>query len=106
PEPIIGDPIGSEGLRAHLAHEMMPYTPEELIAIAEREFAWCEAELLKASREMGYGDDWRAAQEAVKNTAVPPGGKPAVVRELAAFSERFISERDLVTIPPLAQEIW
>src|SRR5690606_33960986 len=86
---VIGEPIGVRGLRAHLAHEMIPYTPEELIAIAEAEFAWCEAELLKASREMGYGDDWRAAMEAVKNTAVPPGGKPAVVRELAEQSEAF-----------------
>jgi uncharacterized protein (DUF885 family) len=106
PEPTIGDPIGASGLRAHLEHEMIPYTPEELIAIAEKEFAWCEAELLKASREMGHGDDWRAAQEAVKNMAVPPGGKPAVVRELAAYSEQFIAERGLITIPPLAQEVW
>ena len=52
-EPIIGDPIGAEGLRAHLEHEMIPYTAEELIAIAEQEFQWMEEELLKASREMG-----------------------------------------------------
>jgi uncharacterized protein (DUF885 family) len=103
---VIGQPIGAEGLRAHLAHEMIPYTPEELIAIAEAEFAWCEAELLKASREMGYGDDWRAAMEAVKNTAVPPGGKPAVVRELAEQSEAFIDARGSITIPPLAREVW
>ena len=37
---------------------MIPYTPEELIAIAEREFAWCEARMLEASRELGFGDDW------------------------------------------------
>lgn len=33
-EPIVGDPIGAEGLRADLDHEMIPYTPEELIAAA------------------------------------------------------------------------
>jgi hypothetical protein len=104
--PVIGDPIGEEGLRAHLAHEMVPYTAEELIAIAEIEFEWMEAALLEASREMGYGDDWRAAQEAVKNLAVDPGLKPAVVRELERQSVDFIEARDWITLPPLAQEIW
>jgi hypothetical protein len=99
-------PIGAEGLRAHLAHDLMPYTAEELIAIANTEFAYLEGELLKASREMGFGDDWRAAQEAVKRKAVPPGEKPAVVRELAAQSEAFIDARGSITIPPLAREIW
>jgi hypothetical protein len=104
--PVIGDPIGEEGLRAHLAHEMIPYTAEELIAIAEREFAWMEEALVEASREMGYGDDWRAAQEAVKNLAVPPGEKPGVVRELARQSVEFIGARDWISLPPLAEEVW
>src|SRR5207253_1459454 len=34
-EPIIGDPIGADGLKADLVFEMIPYTPEELIGIAE-----------------------------------------------------------------------
>lgn len=104
--PVIGDPIGEAGLRAHLAHEMIPYTAEELIAIAEREFAWMEEALVEASREMGYGDDWRAAQEAVKNLAVDPGEKPGVVKELARQSVEFIGARDWITLPPLAEEIW
>jgi uncharacterized protein (DUF885 family) len=105
-DPIIGDPIGEAGLRAHLAHEMIPYTAEELIAIAEKEFAWCDAELLKASRELGFGDDWRSAQESVKQRAVPPGEKPNLIVELARQSESFIGERGTITIPPLASEIW
>ncbi|HSG48036.1 MAG TPA: DUF885 family protein [Longimicrobiales bacterium] len=104
--PVIGDPIGEEGLRAHLANEMIPYTAEELIAIAEEEFAWMEEELVRAAREMGYGDDWRAAQEAVKQLAVDPGKKPAMVRELEHQSVDFIGERDWITIPPLAEEVW
>lgn len=104
--PVIGDPIGEEGLRAHLAHEMIPYTAEELIAIAEEEFAWMEEALVEAAREMGYGDDWRAAQEAVKNLAVDPGEKPAVVRELARQSVEFVGEHDWITQPPLAEEVW
>src|SRR5690606_22631539 len=105
-DPIIGDPIGADGLAAHLRHEMIPYSPEELIAIAEAEFAWLEAELLRASNEMGFGDDWKAAQEAVKQLAVPPGEKPAVVRELAYQSEAFIQRDSSVTVPPLASEVW
>jgi hypothetical protein len=103
---VVGDPIGEEGLKAHLAREMIPYTAEELIEIAEEEFAWMEEELLRASREMGYGDDWKSAQEAVKDLAVDPGLKAGVVRELERQSVDFIDARDWISIPPLAQEIW
>lgn len=103
--PVIGDPIGAEGLRAHLDHEMIPYTPDELIAIAEEEFAWMEEALVEAAREMGY-DDWRDAQEAVKNLAVPPGEKPGVVLDLERQSVEFIEARDWITLPPLAHEVW
>ena len=104
--PVIGDPIGAEGLQAHLAHEMIPYTAEELIEIAEAEFAWMEKALIKASEEMGYGSDWRAAQEAVKNMAVNPGLKPGVVVEIEKESIDFINNHDWITLPPLASEIW
>ena len=65
-----------------LKYEMIPYTPEELIDIANKEFAWCDAEMLKASREMGFGDDWKAALEKVKNTYVPAGEQPAAMLKL------------------------
>ncbi len=103
--PVIGDPIGEEGLRAHLANEMIPYTAEELIAIAEAEFSWMEEELVRAATEMGFGD-WREAQEAVKNLAVDPGEKPDVVRELERQSIEFIEARDWISLPPLAHEVW
>ena len=74
---IIGDPVGREALLNELAYEMIPYTPEELIAIANKEYAWCEAEMRRASEELGFGEDWRAAMEHVKNLHVAPGGKPA-----------------------------
>jgi uncharacterized protein (DUF885 family) len=105
-EPIVGDPIGEAGLQADLRHEMIPYTIPELIAIAEREYAWCETELKKAAREMGFGDDWRAALEKVKQTYVPPGDQPALIVELAREAEEFVESRDLVTVPPLAKEVW
>ncbi len=103
---VVGQPIGEEGLRAHLRHEMIPYSAEELIAIAQTEFAWMEEALRDAAREMGFGDDWRAAQESVKEMAVDPGEKPGVIVDLAAQSRAFITENAGITVPPLAREIW
>jgi len=56
-DPLVGDPIGAEGLATELAEEMLAYTPEELIAIGEREFAWCESRMKEAAAEMGLGSD-------------------------------------------------
>jgi uncharacterized protein (DUF885 family) len=103
---IVGDPIGRDGLLEDLAGEMIPYTPEELIAIGEREYAWCEVEMKKASRELGFGDDWMKALEHVKNMYVPRGGQPALIRDLALEAEAYLKKHDLVTIPPLASDIW
>lgn len=103
---IIGDPIGREALLVELAREMIPYTPEELIAIAEKEMAWCENEMKKAARELGFGDDWKRALEYVKTRYVEPGKQPELVRDLALEAIRFLEERDLVTVPALAKETW
>ncbi len=105
-DPLIGDPIGREKLLADLATEFIPYSPEELIAIAEREFAWCEAEMLRASRELGFGDDWRGALEHVKNLHEPPGGQAALMADLARQGIDFVKEHDLVTVPELCEEAW
>jgi uncharacterized protein (DUF885 family) len=103
---IVGDPIGREALLAELAHEMIPYTPEELISLAKKEMAWCEAEMLKASRELGYGDDWLKALEHVKTLYVEPGKQPELIRDLALEAIRYLDDHDLVTVPPLARETW
>ncbi len=103
---IVGDPIGREALLVELEHEMIPYTPEELIAIAEREFAWCEAEMKKASNAMGCGDDWKKALERLKNKHVEPGKQPELIRDLARESIAFLDARDLVTIPALCRQTW
>ncbi len=106
PDAIIGDPIGREGLMEDLRAEMIDYTPEELIAIGEREFLWCEAEMKKASNEMGFGDDWKSALEKVKTLHVKPGEQPALVKQLADESVAFLEKNDLITIPALAKEDW
>lgn len=46
---IKGNPIGREELIRQLNAELIPYTPEELIKLAEKEFKFCDEELLKAS---------------------------------------------------------
>jgi hypothetical protein len=104
--PIIGDPIGTEGLAEDLRYEMIPYTPEQLIAIAEREYAFSLQEIKKASRQMGFGDNWKAAMEKVKDSYVEPGKQPEVIKRLAREAEEFFAQHDLVTIPALAKEDW
>jgi len=104
--PIVGDPIGRDGLLEDLRGEMIAYTPEQLIEIGNREYAWCEAEMKKASREMGFGDDWMKALEKGKNVYVPRGEQPQLVRNLALEAIAFIKQHDLVTVPPLALDQW
>ncbi|MEZ5347523.1 MAG: DUF885 family protein [Pyrinomonadaceae bacterium] len=103
---IIGDPIGRESLIKELGFEMIPYSPEELVEIANKEFAWCEAEMKKASREMGYGDDWMKALEAVKNKYVEPGKQAELIRDQAYEAIEFVEKNDLVTVPALMKESW
>ena len=103
---IIGDPIGREALLVELRSEMIPYTPEEIIAIGEKDMAWCENEMKKASRELGYGDDWKKALEHVKNLYVEPGKQPQMIRDLALEAIKFVEDNNLVTVPELAKETW
>jgi uncharacterized protein (DUF885 family) len=103
---IIGDPIGREALLQELQFEMIPYTPEELVEIANMEFAWCEAEMKKASRDMGFSDDWKKALEAVKQKYVEPGKQPDLIRAQAMEAIEYVEKNNLVTVPKLARESW
>jgi len=103
---IQGVPIGHDELVRQLKAEMIPYTPEELIKLANKEFAFCDAEMLKASQELGFGSDWHKALEKVKNSYVPAGRQPEAILKLYNDALSFIKERDLITIPPLAEETW
>jgi uncharacterized protein (DUF885 family) len=103
---IVGDPVGREAILSDLKFEMIAYQPEELIAIADREFAWCEAEMKKASRELGHGEDWKAALERVKNLHRDPGGQPKMIVDMAVEAIEYVTSRDLVTVPQLARDSW
>jgi hypothetical protein len=101
---IPGAARGRTGLLFDLADEMIPYSPEELITLANQEFAWHEEEMKKASRQMGFGDDWKKAVEKVKGMHVPPGGQPAVVRDMLLEAIDYLRAKDLITVPQVASE--
>lgn len=103
---IIGYPIGREAIMSELSYEMIPYSPEDLIIIANKEYAWCENEMKKASRDMGFGDDWHKALEEVKKKYVSPGAQPELIRKLATEAIDYVTQKDLVTVPDLAKETW
>ncbi|MCB9916683.1 MAG: DUF885 family protein [Planctomycetes bacterium] len=105
-DPLIGAPIGRDALLEDLAGEYLAYSPEELIAIGERELAWCEAELARAAAELGHPGDWKAALEEVKQAWVPPGEQDDLVAAQAREMIAWLDERDLVTIPALCRETW
>ncbi len=103
---IVGYPIGRDEIVRQLGYEMIPYTPEELIQVANKEFAWCDKEMLKATAEMGFGTDWKAAMEKVKQSFVPAGEQAQAMVKLYDESIAFLKAKDLITIPPLAEETW
>lgn len=103
---IIGNPIGRDEVIKSLEFEMIPYNPEELIEIANKEFAWCEKEMLKASADMGFGDRWKEALEKVKNDYVEVGKQPELAKFLADEATEYVKKNELVTVPPLAEEVW
>lgn len=103
---IEGNPIGAKALQDLLDYEMIPYTASELVEIANREFAWCDVEIKKASQQMGFGNDWKQALAKVKLNYVAPGRQPELVNTLAEEAIAFIEQHNMLTIPPLAKEVW
>src|SRR5262249_32046745 len=103
---IVGQPIGRAALLNELAGDMIAYTPEELLTIADREFAWCEAEMKRASHDLGFGNDWLKAVEKFKTLHVEPGRQPEMIRNLAWEAIAYFQKDDLVSVPAIAQETW
>jgi uncharacterized protein (DUF885 family) len=101
---IPGQPIGRDALILNLADELIPYSPEQLIVLADQQYAWCEAEMKKASNALGFGDDWRAALEKVKGLHVEPGKQPDVIRDLLRQAVAFIRSNDLLSVQWIDEE--
>ncbi len=105
-DPLLGEPLGAAGLARDLARECLPYNAEELLAVGEREFAWCEARMKEAARAMNFAEDWHGALTKVKNEFAPPGAQEAFITEQAASAIAFVKQRDVVTVPALCEETW
>ncbi|MBX7207331.1 MAG: DUF885 domain-containing protein [Verrucomicrobiaceae bacterium] len=105
-DPLIGKVIGAGELKRQLGYEFIPYSPEELIALAEREFAWCEGQMKEAAHSMGLGDDWKKALARVKSLHVKPGEQESLVRDEGRKAIDFVKSRRLVTVPPDCEEWW
>ena len=101
---IQGRPRGRAGLIQDLNDNMIPYTPEQLITLANKEFAWCVEEMKKASRALGFGDDWKKAIEHTKQTAVAPGEQPRMIMDLIDEAVAYLRANDLLTVPAIAAE--
>lgn len=106
PDKIIGDPVGRDSLLADLRASFIPYTPEELIAIGQREMEWCRSEMSRAAQDMGLGDDWRAAMERTKRAHEAPGRQPQLIKELALEAIDYVVQNDLITVPDVARNGW
>jgi len=122
---IVGDPIGREALLEELEAEWIAYTPEELVHIGEEELQWCENEMEKASKALGF-DSPQDALEHVKNTFVEPGEQIhvsanhqlvlvlgtqlmsplQVVRDLADEAIAYVESNNLITVPNVAKNYW
>jgi hypothetical protein len=103
---IVGDPVGRDALIDELRAQMIPYSPEELIELAEKEFAWCDREVLRASRDLGFGDDWKKALEHVKTLHVAPGRQPGLVRDQVIEALDYVTSNGMITVPPQAAALW
>src|SRR4029079_6338357 len=58
----------------------------------------------KASRQLGFGDDWKKAVEHTKNTFVPPGKQPRMIMDLLDEAVAYLRAKDLITVPACAAE--
>jgi hypothetical protein len=103
---IVGSPIGRDEIIRRLRFEMIDYAPEELIEIAEIQFSKAEGNMRQVASELGYGNDWHAALDHVKEAYVEPGLKPELIMRLYHESVDFIEDRNLITIPDLVKEVW
>jgi len=105
-DPLVGEPCGTNVVAENLRFEFIPYNAQEIIAYAERELSRGEEEMKRASREMGFGDDWHAALAQVQADHVQPGEQAVLVAQTCREAIAFTHAHDLVTIPPLCESTW
>ncbi len=105
-DPLVGEPIGAKRLANDLAREMLPYSPEELISIADKEYQWCLTQMKNSSQKLGFGDDWKKALDHTKADHVEPGMQDELIMAQGKEATEFVESHDLVTVEPLCKETW
>ncbi|MEO9934968.1 DUF885 family protein [Rhodopirellula bahusiensis] len=103
---LSGTPVGRERIELELRRQFIDHSPEELIELAEREYAIVRSEMVRAAQDMGLGDDWKAAVERMKNDHVAPGQQPVLIGEMADESVEWLRKRDWITVPSFADYCW
>ncbi len=98
-------PAGDERLSELLRNEWIAYSARELIAIGERELAWCRAEMDRVSRELGVGG-WTNTMALIKDATVPPGRQGELVAGYVSEAVEFLKQKGLLRIPPLCEASW
>jgi len=104
--PIVSEPMGRELLKDLLANEMICYSPEELMEIAEKELVGCEKRIAVIAEQLGFPGDHKAAVEHIKKLHVQPGEQPQVARRLGDEAVAFLEKHGLVSVPELAKRVW
>lgn len=102
---IVGEPIGRERLEEELKRAYIAYSVEDLLILANMEMTWCDREMRKAARELGF-DSWKQAQDHVKSKFVEPGDQPKLIHDLAIEAIGYLEANNLITIPSIAKETW
>ena len=107
-KPSSANRSGATPSTAALADAVIDATPEELTDHrASRRWRGAEAEMVRAAREMGLGDDGRAASGAGQGRPCRAGRAARVSFAISAREAiAYVREHDLVTVPLLAEETW
>ncbi|TWT64976.1 DUF885 family protein [Allorhodopirellula solitaria] len=103
---ISGRVATRERLMIELRREFIADTPAKLLQLAQSEYEQCRVEMVKTAREMGFGDDWRAAVEKIKTLHVAPGEQPELIQQTADDSVQWLLDRNLISIDRLARASW
>lgn len=102
---LLGAVVGEERTNELIKEQFIGYSARELIAIGEREFAWCEEEMKKAAAALGF-DDWKKGLEHVKDQFVPPGEQAGLIAQYAQEALTFVRKNKLIAVPKVCEEAW
>ena len=104
--PLLGEPVGQYRLESSIQQNFLPYNIDELIAIGETEFAWCENQMKQEAQALGFGEDWKKALDHVEGERAKAGEQEKAIIKVAEAATAFIKERNLVTVPYLCERFW